>query len=126
MCHQFSADFPPDCPPADATVASGPVYRLVHQSPASDLDFQTHAETGKLPKAPPCLRSGLSVLRQLADAQHQRRLFPQLGRWIARAHLETHHGQTKLTPGKVPDHTTWWPYRDLNRAALFTIVSEEI
>jgi hypothetical protein len=47
------------------------VFRLVHEDPPDASDFATHAETGRLPKAPACLRCGLSVFREKRDAEHQ-------------------------------------------------------
>jgi hypothetical protein len=54
-----------------------------------------------------------------------RRLLPKLGRLIATGTLEADHGKTKLTTGRQPTHTTWWPDRDVDRASLFTIAAEE-
>jgi hypothetical protein len=88
----------------------------------------THYEKGRLPDADPCLRRALSVFRSQQDAEHQLRLF---ARWhkghILRASLSANLGVVKLTPGKQPTHTSWWPDKSLDpdaRAALFSIVSE--
>lgn len=94
-------------------------------NPPTAADLASHHETGRLPNAPPCLRCGLSVFRDVQDAVHQQRLIPKLGRWIARGTLSAEHGQTKQTPGQQPTHTTWWAYEGINRAALFTVVGEE-
>ena len=78
-----------------------------------------------MPKAPACLRCGLSVFQELKDVVHQRQLFPKLGRLIAQGILQAEHGKMRLdAPGTQPTHTTWWVYRDVNRASLFTIVME--
>jgi hypothetical protein len=121
----FPQDWPEGCPPSEAADASGEVYRVVRYSPPTRKDFTTHHEAGKMPKAPPCLRAGLSVLRGLVEAQHQRALMPHLGPYIARATLEQKHGKTQLTQGKVPTHTTWWPYENGEREALFALVVEQ-
>ncbi|MCU0873206.1 MAG: hypothetical protein MUE50_12775 [Pirellulaceae bacterium] len=78
-----------------------------------------------MPKAPPCLRCGLSVFRETRDAIHQRQLLPKLGSLIAEATLLAEHGKTKPTEGRQPSHTTWWAYEGVNRASLFSVVREE-
>ena len=47
-----------DCPPAEASAASGDVYRCCKSSPPSDNDMKTHEETGRMPDADPCLHAG--------------------------------------------------------------------
>jgi len=125
MLLQFPSDWPNGCPPDDAVDAAGEVFRAVKHEPPGDEDFASHHETGKLPKAPACLRCGLSVFREIRDAVHQRQLIPKLGSLIAQATLQADHGKTKLTKGKQPTHTTWWPYEGVNRASLFSVVTEE-
>jgi hypothetical protein len=122
----FPNGWPEGCPPYEAVDASDDIFRIVGHEPPADCDFMTHFESGKLPNAPPCLRCGLSVFRQIGDAIHQRRLLPRLGRLIAKGTLSAEHGKTKVTPGKQPTHTTWWPYERVNRASLFSVVSEEV
>lgn len=121
----FPDGWPNDCPPQDAVDANCVVFRIVDRSPPIARDFVSHFESGKLPKAPECMRRGLSVFEELGDAMHQKRLLPKLGRFIAQGTLREKHGKTKLTPGKQPTHTTWWPYRDVDRPSLFSIVAEE-
>lgn len=121
----FPANWPKGCPPDDAIDADGVVFRIVDNSPPIAADFVSHFESGRMPKAPECLRCGLSVFQELGDAIHQRRLLPKLGRFIARGTLGVAHGKTKLTSGNQPTHTTWWPYRDVDRESLFTIAAEE-
>lgn len=111
--------------PQDAVDAEGGVFRLVKSDPPTDADLASHHETGRLPKAPPCLRCGISVFREMEDAVHQRQLFPKLGDLIATATLQPVHGRTKLTEGRQPTHTTWWAYEGVQRASLFSVVKEE-
>lgn len=121
----FPIGWPDGCPPADALDADGLVFRLVNNDPPTAADFVTHHESGRMRAAPECLRCGLSVFRELGDAIHQRRLFPRLGQLIARGSLGADHGRTRLTTGRQPTHTTWWPYTDADRAGLFSITTEE-
>lgn len=122
---KFPTIWPPDCPPEDAVPAAGRVFRLVHGNPPHSADFITHFESGRLPKAPSCLRAGLSLFRELQDAVHQRLLFPRLGELIAQAVLKEADGKTKLTEGRLPSHTAWWSYEGVVRESLFSIATEE-
>jgi hypothetical protein len=121
----FPDTWPEDCPPDDAVDAEGDVFRIVRNDPPNAVDMATHMETGKLPKAPPCLRCGLSVFQELQDVIHQRSLFPKLGNLIARATLTSDHGKSKLTEGRQPTHTTWWAFEGVDRAALFSVIADE-
>jgi hypothetical protein len=122
---EFPVDWPDGCPPDDAVDAGGVFFRIVKSCPPVAADFVSHFESGRMPKAPVCLRCGLSVFEELRDAIHQQRLLPNLGRLIAQGTLSADHGKTKLTTGKQPTHTTWWPYRGVDRSSLFTIAAEE-
>ena len=120
----FPEGWPESCPPADAEDAGGVYFRLVNASPPSVSDFESHLESGRVPKGPPCLRAGLSVFRTLRDVRHQAALIPALGSMIAQATLDAAHGKSKPTKGKVPSHTTWWPYADTDRRVLFSVVEQ--
>src|SRR5438067_2416051 len=118
----FPKDWPSGCPPADTPDAAGEVFRIVKGNPVMAADMESHYETGKLPRADPCLRCGLSLFRELDDALNQQRLLPKLGNRIAKALLVAAHGKAGLTKGQQPTHTTWWPYEGVDRAALFVVV----
>ena len=120
----FPNDWPSGCPSANTPDAVGKVFRVVKGDPVGGEDMLSHHETGKLPKADPCLRCGLSVFRELDDALNQQKLLPKLGNRIATAMLQTAHGKAFLTKGQQPTHTTWWSYEGVQRAALFTVVLE--
>ena len=120
---QFPNNWPENCPPADAVIAEGEVYRIVCNAPPNNSDFQTHFETGKMPKGDLCLRCGLSVFRIAIDAVHMRNKYPKLGNQIAKGTLQKNHGKTKQTG--TSSHTTWWIYENVDRASLFTCVTDE-
>lgn len=120
----FPLDWPVGCPPTSAQSTAGDVFRLVSADPPVTKDLQTHHETGRLPRADPCLRCGLSVFRNLRDALHQRQLLPKLGKFVARGTLAAGHGKSALTPGTQPTHTTWWPYIEVSRHTLFVVVAD--
>jgi hypothetical protein len=111
-------------PRLDAQPASGTVYRVVKHSPTQEADFQSHRELNRAPNADPCLRSGLSVFCKKEEAAHMRRVFPKIGDYIAVGELVPHHGVTKLTQGKQPTHTTWWPCLGIDRAAVFAVIED--
>ena len=121
---KFPDGWPAGYPPDDAEPAGGEVYRLVKSNPPAASDFLTHHELGKMPNAPACLRCGLSVFRACADAEHQYRAYPRLGKFIAKGELQPEHGVTKLTQGRQPTYTTWWSYEGVDRAAIFVSVEE--
>ena len=119
MSVKFPNDWPEDCPPIEAEDAEGVVYRICKKDPPAESDFLSHFETGRMKHAPPCLRAGLSVLRTIGDARHLARLFPSLGAFIAQGRLRPEHGKTAPTKGKVPSHSTWWPYDGVERHSVF-------
>jgi hypothetical protein len=116
---QYPKDWPKDSPPSKAEPALGIYFRAAKSNPPSSDEFITYAELGRLPKADPCRRSGLSLLRSREDAVHQTQLFPKLGGLIFQARLTAEHGKTLATPASLPSHTTWWPCEGIDRAALF-------
>lgn len=115
----FPPDWPDGCPPDDAGTAAGDHLRIVQREVASADDFRSHRELGKLPKAPPCLRAGLSMFRVIEEAERMALLFPVLGAYIATGTLDARYGVSKLTGGREPTHTTVWPYAQTDRAAPF-------
>jgi hypothetical protein len=120
----FPDDWPVGCPSQDAEPAQGEVYRLVKTNPPGPQDFKTNHDMGTRKNTDPCLRCGLSVFRQKVDAEHLYRAYPRLGKFIAKGMLKPEHGVTKQT-GR-PTHTTWWPYEQVDRAAIFPDVEEII
>lgn len=119
-----------DCPPSDAVEATGEVFRCCKREIPLPADMETHEESGRLPEAVPCLRRALSVFTDRSDAEHQARAFLRFWRRasVTKATLSPEHGVTKLTPGKQPTHTSWWPSKDLTpaaRAKLFTSIGRE-
>ena len=115
----FPADWPPGCPPSDAEDATGDVYRVAKSDPLVANDFLSYHELGTA-RGDPILRCGLSVFGQATDAEHASRKFRNMGKVIAKATLKPEHGKSKQT-GR-PTHTTWWPYREVNRVSLFSVV----
>lgn len=115
----FPDDWPAGCPPDDAEDASGDVFRVVKANPPTPEDLKSYHELG-ISRGDPILRCGISVFRLLSDAEHASRKFRNLGKVLAKAALQPQHGKTKQT-GR-PTHTTWWPYVEVDRVALFAVV----
>lgn len=122
----FPIDWPEGCPPADAQPASGGVYRVVKTNPPAAEDFLTFQELGKRDGGKPCEAVGVSVFRDANDARHYCAKYPYLGELIAKGSLSSSHGATKSTPrnmgGKPNSHTTWWPYKSIERHSIFSVV----
>jgi hypothetical protein len=119
----FPTDWPTDCPPFDAAAPTGEHIRIVRRAIPTADDFRSHRELGKLPKAPACLRAGLSMFRSVAEAERMALLFPVLGDFVARGQLDAQYGRSMLTTGREPSHTTVWPFVQTDRAAPFGTVS---
>ena len=120
----YPTSWPADCPPADAEIAQGTVFRVCRSNPPTENDFMSHAELGKSSVGSACQRSGLSVFRPYNDACHLTQIFPRLGSLIFQADLQAPHGKTKPTSSKQnPSHTTWWPCEGINRAEPFQMVA---
>ncbi len=118
----FPADWPPCCPPPDAVLAHGTVYRVVKNKPPTSLDFRSLFEEGRRlrPGGDECMFRGLSVFRTITDAHHQREAFPRMGAYVAHLGLSEQHGKMKLTNGQQPSHTTWWSVKDMDRVSVVT------
>lgn len=127
--NSYPKNYPESCPPSDAQDANGDYYRLVHENPPSENDLLSNAELGLKPKADECLRLGLSVYgtEQGASATylHFKNLYGEgvrLGALVAKGSLSPKDGKTKQT--FKPPHETWWPYEDVDRGSLFTVVKD--
>lgn len=120
----FPTDWPHGCPADEVPDAEGVVFRITKANPVSASCMESHHETGRLPRADPCLRCGLSVFREIEDAINQQSLLPKLGKMIAQGDLLAEHGKACFTKGQQPTHTTWWPYEGVDRAAQFVVVRE--
>ncbi len=115
----FPEDWPEGCPPADATDASGEVFRMARMNPPTDDDFKSFTELG-IERGDPILCRGVSVFVLQTDAEHAARKFRNMGKILTRGVLLAEHGKSKQT-GK-PSHTTWWPYIEVNRLSLFAVI----
>ena len=123
---QFPEWFPAQCPPAEASDASGVVFRFATQNPVAADDFLSHHELGLALKAPQCRRSSLSVYGTVVSARRKLRELrdrspARFGPYIAEGALKAEHGKIKQE-GVDPDHHEWWAYRGVERHTIFRIV----
>lgn len=125
MNSSFPADWPQECPPTDAEVAGGQVYRVVKSNPPTEEDLLSVRELRQQRNGCPCMQRGLSVFHKYRDACHTLKVFPKLGKFIAKGDLEESHGKQKKTGKKADSHYTWWPYREVDRASLFKVLPRE-
>jgi hypothetical protein len=122
----FPHDFPCDCPPDNAPLAAGTVYRVVKGNPPAPDDFLTYVEMGKVaPEGRECECCGLSVFTNRDHAEAYSDRYPYLGEHVAVGALDGSHGKLVDTHrtfrGETIEHSTWWPYAGVIRHALFTV-----
>src|SRR5688572_27068002 len=107
----WKSHLPEDCPPEDAEIASGIVFRLIRSTPSSESDFLSFRELNptKTYDLPECIVGGISVYRELSDLiSMQNRVPSQRKKKIAKAQLQPNDGKLKNTPSFEPSHHTWW------------------
>jgi|SRR5580704_13894982 hypothetical protein len=122
----FDPKYPKDCPPMNAQLANGVVFRGIKKTPISEKDFFSWVEK-KIPQGDPtkCDHWGLSIWMSEADAFHAQNLFPSLfGKWhVAAGNVTGQDGKVALTPhNNYPQHHTFWKAKDVALAARFKIV----
>lgn len=127
MLLNFSPDLPSGCPLPTSLDCGGSVFVLVPALPLEQTQFQSQAERGRAKNAVGdgvCTRHGLSVFPTYESCAHQLKLFPRLGPYIAKAVLSAQDGKIANTPSTVnPAHQTWWPYLEVTRHKLFSVVA---
>ena len=123
--------FPDNCPPDDAEPAAGIAYRLTH-NPFESRDFLSKREMHPGKRFPDpvkeCQANGLSIFRDMKDAERLRRTVPYFRNEvnaIAVGRLSTDLGVTKPTrPDHPSSHGSWWVPVGVDPALPFTIIEE--
>jgi hypothetical protein len=126
----FRDHLPNNCPPEDASDASGNLYMLVNDSMIKPEDFlskrEKHRDKPPLePNEVECRACGLSVYTEISEllttrSRHPgfRKMKPALGK------LTSEQGVMKHTPSKdSPSHHTWWVTSDAAPWKVFKVIN---
>jgi hypothetical protein len=105
----FPEHYPENCPPEDATVTSGDVYRITKTTDLSEDDFLSYYDLQKQSTACECAKRSISLFKTLDNARHRLRLTPRLGTAISKGTLDEDAGKMKVTNAKS-GHIDWWVY----------------
>ncbi len=115
----FPDFLPVDCPPADASPASGEFFRIVKAHPIK-RDMDSHFEKNQpFSDDDLCEFCGISlfdsydIMRSLLIARSKGLAKNLAKNRIASIKIASIHGVVKKTRG--PNHWTWWPYSGLDR-----------
>ena len=107
--------YPENCPPAEARLASGKVYRLVRRDPPQAEDFKPLFEENPQrfrnePSTKICIACGLSVHTNLQDSERLRKRVRKFkNRQIAEGELHPTFGMMQHSPSSnFKSHHTWW------------------
>ena len=130
MALRWPADFPEDCPPAEAAPADGIYYRIVKNDPPELHDFMPlyHLNRGLADarihsdRATQCETMGLSIFADASDAIQLANRISSLGNKIARLKLGPDAGVILPTPREGDSHHTWWQPYSYNPARAVAIV----
>ena len=133
MSLSFPADFPAECPPRQASPASGMVYRflLPGSTTPSDRDFmQFRHEAPHRPIKPglECQSCGVSINPIREEAVALRAAVPAFrNRTLAVGALASNMGRTMPTPSHLAGehHLTWWLHDGLDPSGHFAIDAAE-
>ncbi len=99
---------PENCPPADAGVAIGKIFRFVRKVPPTLDDMKNCVELGTKPEAPPCLRCALSVLVAESDIAKVRAAVPFFRKLkVAVAEFRSGQANLKQTGNNDWHHSLW-------------------
>lgn len=127
---EFREHLPTNCPPSDAISPKLEVYCLVDGDNPTDNDFLSLKE--RRPSKTfhdvilDCQACGLSVFPDLEGIELAKKISRQLRKKkLAKGILSQDSGRIKNTPSKNTgdSHHTWWPNRDIDPCALFSVIS---
>ena len=126
---RWQADFPDDCPPAEATPADGIYYRIVKNDPPEAGDFVSLYRLDrrlavlriKRGTVTQCETMGLSVYADADDATYWAERLPKIGDKIARLVLAPSAGEILPTPREGNSHHTWWQAMDYDPTVTATV-----
>jgi hypothetical protein len=122
---QWPDYFPPDCPPAEAQLASGQVYRLIKAENPTSQDFKSYREIYPTRKfdMPECIVCGLSVYRDVGDITRLKARVPAMRKLqTATGELDASLGKILHTSGREKSHHTWWVAMGAKPWLVFNVV----
>lgn len=120
--------YPEDCPPEDAVLANGTVYRLVGNNIINEYDFWSQRELrpdATFRDVTECQACGVSVFTDLAEIEAVNRnpYMRRKKKKIAVGHLDASMGEMKHTPSRQNrSHHTWWIPANIDPTANFEAI----
>ena len=115
-----------NCPPEEAELASGTVYRLVRHDPPQAEDFLSTWEEfpGRFPE-PDIRISGASVYTNPKDIPRLKNRIGHLrNRKTTKGELNPTLGRVQHTPSIEKSHHTWWIPVGAEPWLVFEVISE--
>ncbi len=111
----YRENLPTGCPPIDAEDVDNEivVYRIVHDKPPSDADFESHS--AKFPEktyADACKARGVSVFKNPSDIERLKLLSTNKNKPCLTCQIKLKAGAGKIKQTGTPSHHTWWPLKD--------------
>src|SRR5713226_8423847 len=97
----YHPNLPAGCPPPEAAVMTGPIYRKVSRPPAtiSNADFFSSREKGDRNPDRECQRWGISVWVEISHLNHDLDAFPYLKKYrFVSVAITPRHGVIQKTP----------------------------
>ncbi len=129
-------DLPAQCPPADATPASGVAYRIVKNDPPTSKDFVRPRDLPRktpIPDGELCAHSALSIFTDLSDVLLGIKLIPGFSKKkVVTGVLTGDTGVTSGSPSSVKSgtqelvlksHRDWWICLGVAPETLFRVAA---
>lgn len=112
-----------ECPPSAAVDGPKDLYRFALHNPPKWEDFTTPEERGAYKDGDECKRKALSCYASLEGAKQAMGLIPKFKKaYILAGTVPANAGKLLHTPGRSPDHWSWWPTDKFDRPAPFSVV----
>ena len=124
---RWKPHLPNDCPPEDADLTSGQVYRLADKADFDEHDFLSYRELypeRQWEGVTECVAGGISVYTDIEGIRQLRRRVKSMRRKkVISGILTPNHGKMKHTPSEThPSHHTWWIPTDEKPWRAFQLV----
>lgn len=121
---QFPENWPQTCPPDDSVFPEGEFFAAARDTPFLPQDFTSAKDRNAFIGCDECQRCGVSILKNLSDAESLLERFRRIYKYVARAELTVVHGKVKDTPTQAAaSHCTIWPCQDVDLKKVFEVIS---